>query len=166
MGTSDVRAARAEAAKAEPQVLVRAKKDKGGNGETPPDLYRLLEALQAMRAGDFSVRMASYETGIMGKIADAFNDIVAGNARMASQLDRVGNVLGREGKTRQRVKLGINAGSWGEMESSINTLIDDMLWPMSEVTRAISAVAQGDLLQTVRLDVDGRPLQGDFLRSA
>src|SRR5207245_713762 len=30
----------------------------------------------------------------------------------------------------------------------------------------ISAVAQGDLLQTVRLDVDGRPLKGEFLRSA
>jgi hypothetical protein len=27
-------------------------------------------------------------------------------------------------------------------------------------------VAQGDLLQTVRLDVDGRPLKGEFLRSA
>src|SRR5205085_8899171 len=26
--------------------------------------------------------------------------------------------------------------------------------------------AQGDLLQTVRLDVDGRPLKGEFLRSA
>ena len=27
-------------------------------------------------------------------------------------------------------------------------------------------MAQGDLLQTVRLDVDGRPLKGEFLRSA
>src|SRR5207244_4012352 len=57
-------------------------------------------------------------------------------------------------------------GAWGEMESSVNTLIDDLLWPTTEVTRAISAVAKGDLLQTVRLDVDGRPLQGEFLRAA
>jgi hypothetical protein len=47
-----------------------------------------------------------------------------------------------------------------------NTLIDDLLWPTSAVTHAISAVAQGDLLQTVRLDVDGRRLKGEFLRSA
>ena len=52
------------------------------------------------------------------------------------------------------------------MESSVNTLIDDLVWPTTEVTRAIAAVAQGDLLQTVRLDVDGRPLKGEFLRSA
>src|SRR5207302_1576972 len=53
-----------------------------------------------------------------------------------------------------------------EMEGSINTLIDDLLWPTTEVTRAIAAVAQGDLLQTMRLEVDGRPLKGEFLRSA
>ena len=52
------------------------------------------------------------------------------------------------------------------METSVNTLIDDLVWPTTEVTRVISAVAQGDLLQTVRLDVDGRPLKGEFLRSA
>src|SRR6201992_1016882 len=52
------------------------------------------------------------------------------------------------------------------METSVNSLIDDLLWPTAEVTRAIAAVAQGNLLQTVRLDVDGRPLKGEFLRSA
>jgi HAMP domain-containing protein/CheY-like chemotaxis protein/signal transduction histidine kinase len=52
------------------------------------------------------------------------------------------------------------------MESSVNTLIDDLLWPTAEVTRTIAAVAKGDLSRTMRLDVDGRPLQGEFLRSA
>src|SRR5471032_1845490 len=52
------------------------------------------------------------------------------------------------------------------MEASVNTLIDDLLWPTAEVTRAIAAVAKGDLLQTVNLDVDGRLLKGEFLRSA
>ncbi len=64
------------------------------------------------------------------------------------------------------MRLGSNKGAWGEMESSVNTLIDDLLWPTTEVTRAIAAVAKGDLLQTVNLDVDGRPLKGEFLRSA
>ena len=52
------------------------------------------------------------------------------------------------------------------MEASVNTLIDDLLWPTTAVTRAIAAVARGDLLQTVPLEVDGRPLKGEFLRSA
>ena len=136
------------------------------NGADTLDLTHLLYALQAMRVGDFSVRMAGNQLGIEGKIADTFNEIVAANERMAKQLEQIGQVVGREGKTRQRVRLGLAGGSWGDMESSVNTLIDDLLWPTREVTRVIGAVAQGDLLQTVRLDVDGRPLKGEFLQSA
>ena len=130
------------------------------------ELRDLLTILGAMRAGDFSVRLPSDWDGLWGKVADTFNDIVASNDRMAQQLDRVGQVVGREGKTKQRVRIGSAGGAWGGMETSINQLIDDLLWPTTEVTRTIRAVAQGDLLQTMRLDVDGRPLEGEFLRSA
>ncbi|HWX83266.1 MAG TPA: HAMP domain-containing protein, partial [Xanthobacteraceae bacterium] len=137
------------------------------NGDQAPDSRQdLLHALQAMRSGDFSVRMSGDQLGIDGKIADTFNEIIAANQRMAQQLERVGQVVGREGKTRQRVKFGLASGSWADMEGSVNTLIDDLLWPTREVTRAVAAVAQGDLLQTVQLDVDGRPLGGEFLQSA
>jgi HAMP domain-containing protein/CheY-like chemotaxis protein/signal transduction histidine kinase len=136
------------------------------NGLNEQGLNELLHALQAMRVGDFSVRMAGDRVGLIGKVADTFNDIVATNQRMAQQLERVGQVVGREGRTKQRVRLGLSDGAWGEMESSVNSLIDDLLWPTTEVTRAVAAVAQGDLLQTVQLDVDGRPLKGEFLRSA
>src|SRR5258708_5970525 len=130
------------------------------------DLRHMLQALQAMRVGNFSVRLPADRTGLAGKIADTFNEIVTTNERMAQQLEYVGQVVGREGKTRQRVKFGLSNGAWGEMEDSVNTLIDDLLWPTTAVTHAITAVARGDLLQTVRLDVDGRPLQGEFLRLA
>jgi methyl-accepting chemotaxis protein len=140
--------------------------DSSTNGTGGHQLHELLTALQAVRVGDFSVRMSGNRLGIEGKIADTFNEIVAANQRMAQQLERVGQRVGKEGKTKQRVRFGVSSGSWGEMESSINTLIDDLLWPTTEVTRAVAAVAQGDLLQTVHLDVDGRALQGEFLRSA
>ena len=135
---------------------------------SPPhtELSELLRVLQAVRDGDFSVRLPGDWTGLEGKIADTVNEIVQSNARMASELERVGKVVGKQGKTRQRVKFGRASGAWGEMETSVNTLIDDLLWPTTEVTRALAAVAKGDLLQTVRLDVDGRPLEGEFLRSA
>jgi HAMP domain-containing protein/CheY-like chemotaxis protein/signal transduction histidine kinase len=144
----------------------RASKDKPYKNGTSDSSQDLLHALQAMRSGDFSVRMTGNHLGIEGKIADTFNEIVAANQRMAQQLERVGQVVGREGKTRQRVKFGLASGSWADMEGSVNTLIDDLLWPTREVTRAVAAVAQGDLLQTVQLDVDGRPLDGEFLQSA
>ena len=126
----------------------------------------LLHALQAMRIGDFSVRLPGDQIGLVGKVADAFNEIAAANERMAQQLEFVGQMVGKEGKTRKRVNFGMSTGAWGEMEASVNTLIDDLLWPTTAMTHAITAVAQGDLLQTVSFDVYGRPLQGEFLRSA
>ena len=136
-----------------------------GNGSTPFE-YELLAALQAVCAGDFSVRMSSECIGMRAKIVDSFNEIAAANQRMAQQLARVGQDVGRDGRARRRVKLGTSGGAWGEMEDSVNTLIDDLLWPTTEVSRVVAAVAKGDLLQTVRLDVDGRPLRGEFLQAA
>ncbi|MBI3900484.1 MAG: HAMP domain-containing protein [Gammaproteobacteria bacterium] len=130
------------------------------------DARDLLHALQAVRDGDFSARLPSDWTGLRGKIADAFNEIVIANSRLADEFDRVGQSVGKQGKTRQRLRSERRIGAWGTMESSINTLIDDLLWPTTEVTRSIAAVAKGDLSQTMRLEVDGRPLEGEFLRSA
>ncbi len=130
------------------------------------DRSQFLHALQQVRSGDFSVRLPGDWSGMDGKIADTFNEIVAANQQIANELRRVGQVVGREGRTRQRAKFDQSKGSWGEMEASVNTLIDDLLRPTTEVTGAIAAVAQGHLTQTIRLDVDGRPLEGEFLRSA
>ncbi len=79
---------------------------------------------------------------------------------MSQQLHLVGQYVGREGKARHRLRLGAIQGAWGDMEVSVNSLIDDLLWPTTEVTCTIEAVARGNLLESMRLDVDGRPLQG------
>ena len=117
------------------------------------DLRRLLRALQAVRDGDFSVRLASDQTGLAGKVADTFNEIVTSNQRLARELERVGQIVGKDGKTRHRMSSDRRSGAWGAMETSVNTLIDDLLWPTTEVTRTISAVAKGDLQQTMSLEV-------------
>jgi HAMP domain-containing protein/CheY-like chemotaxis protein/signal transduction histidine kinase len=151
-----------------PSSAVSERSAEGGLTEKVDSSFlpELLNALQAMKSGDFSARMSGGGVGLEGKIADVFNEIIAANQQMANQLDRVGQSVGREGKTKQRLKLGLSGGAWGDMETSVNGLMDDLLWPTTEVTRAIAAVARGDLLQSVPLDVDGRPLKGEFLRSA
>src|SRR5580704_7690244 len=120
------------------------------------DLSVILASLQTMRDGDFSVRLPGNWTGLAGKIADTFNDIVTANQQMAKELKRVGQVVGKEGRTRERMRFHLPKAAWGEMEVSVNTLVDDLLRPTTEVTRAIAAVGKGNLTQTVQLDVDGR----------
>ena len=154
-----------------PPASMAKKNGKSNNGKAKKpdgslDLTVILTSLQSMRDGDFTVRLPGTWVGLAGKVADTFNEIVAANQHMAQELKRVGHVVGKEGKTRERTRFHESRGAWGEMEVSVNTLVEDLLRPTAEVTRAIAAVAQGDLTQTVRLDVDGRPLEGEFLRSA
>src|SRR5208282_1174131 len=105
-------------------------------------LSAILASLQTMQNGDFSVRLPGSWTGLEGKIADTFNSIVASNQQMAQELKRVGQVVGKEGRTRERTRFHEARGAWGDIEVSVNTLVEDLLRPTAEMTRAIAAVAQ------------------------
>ncbi|AFY30750.1 HAMP domain-containing protein [Calothrix sp. PCC 7507] len=130
------------------------------------DLRQLLTTLTAVKHGDFSVRMPIDQTGVAGKIADTLNAIIDQNQQMAVELQRIGNVVGKEGKITERATLGHVRGSWSDCVNSVNTLITDLVQPTSETTRVIRAVANGDLSQTIAPEIEGRPLQGEFLQTA
>ncbi|MBD2514035.1 HAMP domain-containing protein [Nostoc sp. FACHB-973] len=130
------------------------------------DLNQLLRTLTAVKHGDFSARMPLDHTGVAGKIADTLNDIIDQNQRMATELQRIGNVVGKEGKIADRASLGDVRGSWSDCVTSVNTLITDLVQPTAETTRVIRAVANGDLSQTIATEIEGRPLQGEFLQTA
>src|SRR5437588_4181158 len=125
----------------------------------------LLKTLVAFKQGDFSARLPGDWTGEAGKIADTLNDIIALSDKTARELDRVSRVVGKEGKITHRAEVPAAVGSWLRLVDSTNLLIDDMARPTSEMARVIGAVANGDLSERMALEVDARPLQGEFLRT-
>ena len=128
------------------------------------DTNLLLKTLTALKKGDFSVRLPSDWAGVNGKIADTLNDVIELNDRLAKEMERVSRVVGRDGKITQRATPPVAYGSWGSLVDSVNTLIDDLVQPTTEVSRVIGAVANGDLSQMMAPEVDGRRLHGEFLR--
>ena len=98
------------------------------------------------------MRMPADVTGLNGKIADAFNDIALVSERRARETSRVSYTVGKEGKLKQRMSVPGVAGGWADEVAAINTLIDDLVWPTTEVTRAVGAVAKGDLGQSMALE--------------
>ncbi|NML59957.1 response regulator [Massilia sp. RP-1-19] len=130
------------------------------------DAKLLLATLMALKKGDFSVRMPSDWTGVSGKIADTLNEIIETKEKMVKTVTEVSRVVGREGRLTQRAAVPNMVGSWATIISSVNTLIDDLVRPTTEMARVIGAVAKGDLSQTMVLEVDGHPLKGQYLRAA
>jgi len=116
-----------------------------GSWSEHPNTRALLNALAALKSGDFSVRLPLDWVGIAGKTADIFNEVVALNQRMARELVRLHKSVGREGRINQRASLGEVEGTWAESVESVNDLIAELAQPTSEMARVIGAVAQGDL---------------------
>jgi HAMP domain-containing protein/CheY-like chemotaxis protein len=130
------------------------------------DTKLLLATLMALKKGDFTARMPSDWTGVPGKIADVLNEIIETKEKMVSAVTDVSRVVGREGRLTQRASVPGVVGGWSTIISSVNTLIDDLVRPTTEMARVIGAVAKGDLSQTMALEVDGHPLKGQYLRAA
>jgi HAMP domain-containing protein len=130
------------------------------------DTTKLLAALMAFKRGDFSARLPEDWTGVAGKIADTFNDVIRTNQRMTQELERIVRVVGREGRITQRASLSDVSESWGDAIGCVNVLIEDLLRPTSEMARVIGAVAKGDLSETMATEIEGQPLKGEFLRTA
>jgi len=129
------------------------------------DEKQLLSVLTAIDEGDFSVRMPDKQTGTAGKIYAALNEIIDKNDALTSELGRISEVVGKEGKITQRAELPQASGGWISCINSVNTLIADLTQPTTEVARVIGAVAQGDLSQNFLLEIEDRPLKGEFLRT-
>jgi HAMP domain-containing protein/signal transduction histidine kinase/DNA-binding response OmpR family regulator len=125
-----------------------------------------LSALTDLKKGNASAQLPQDWTGVFGKVADAFNDVVAENVRMSHELARLSRVVGKEGKLKERAFVPNASGFWRDSAESINSLIADLVHPTSEVARVIGAVAQGDLSKSMALEAEGRALEGEFLRTA
>ncbi len=122
--------------------------------------------MQAFRSGEFSVRLPAEWEGTEGLIAEAFNQVISFEDRTSREVARLSVVVGKDGRLKQRMSMPGAIGQWATRVDNWNTLLDDLVRPTTEAARTIGAVAKGDLGQSMELEVDGRPLKGEFLRSA
>ncbi len=125
--------------------------------ELDPSL--LLKTLCEVRDGDFSARLPVEWTGVAGKVADTLNDVISANQTLGAELERVTRAVGKEGKLSQRVSLSGSDRAWAGTVSSVNTLIEDLVRPTTDMQRVIGAVADGDLSKKITADVHGEVLE-------
>ncbi|MFI9771751.1 HAMP domain-containing protein [Streptomyces sp. NPDC052415] len=152
------------------QSLMKERKPRGGTTTVDTaSLNRLLAALVSMRDGNFRKRLTVSGDGVMSEIAAVFNEVADRNLHLTGELARVRRMVGREGKLTERLETGSCEGSWAAAVDNSNALVDDLVRPVSEVGRVLSAVAEGDLsprmeLRTQAPDGTGHPLRGEFLK--
>jgi signal transduction histidine kinase/CheY-like chemotaxis protein/HAMP domain-containing protein len=137
---------------------------RGSDGDTAGGmddarLAVLLGVLAEVKTGNFAARAPLDWTGLAGKVADGLNDVVMANEAFSDELTRVDEVVGRQGRLSQRLVAGGDTRSWSRSVESVNTLIDALVRPTTEMQRVIGAVAGGDLSKKVTVDVSGEMLE-------
>jgi HAMP domain-containing protein len=137
-----------------------------GDGEYGPEealLRELAEAMDEVRRGRLQVRLPR-RSGLPGDVSDLFNDLVILLERRNHELLKISRVVGRDGRMLERLDSDVADGAWAEATHAINSLIDDLARPTAEIARVLAAVAEGDLSEHMALEIEGRPLRGEFLR--
>ncbi|WP_343240012.1 HAMP domain-containing protein [Streptomyces sp. SID12488] len=152
------------------QPLSNRRKPRNGTTEVDTaSLDRLLSALESMRDGNFRKRLTVSGDSVMSEISAVFNEVADRNLHLTGELSRVRRMVGREGKLTERLEAGASEGSWAVAIDASNALVDDLVRPVSEVGRVLSAVAEGDLSPRMELrapaaEGSGHPLRGEFLK--
>src|SRR5437868_11064244 len=102
-----------------------------------PESYMklILATVVAFRDGDFSARLPTDWDGVEGQIAEAFNQTIARKERILKEVTRLSATVGKEGRLKQRMSLPGGVGAWAAETDSINTLIDDLVRPTTEIAR-------------------------------
>ncbi len=133
-------------------------------GDVDGLLAELVDAISEVLHGRFDVHLTR-RSGLSGQVVDGFNELVSLQERRNRDLLRISRVVGREGRTLERLdEEEVSDGAWATGAAAINSLIDDLARPTAEIARVIAAVAEGDLSQHMVLEIEGRPLRGEFNR--
>ena len=80
-------------------------------------------------------------------------------AVLSTQVTRVAREVGTEGKLGGQAVVEDVAGTWKELTESVNAMASNLTAQVRDIASVSSAIARGDLSQTVTVDVQGEMLQ-------
>ncbi|NYJ00380.1 hypothetical protein HNR19_001078 [Nocardioides thalensis] len=128
-----------------------------------PAFRTVRDALTALRDGNFTKRVSVEAGSPLGELAALYNEVAERQLHLASELNRVRRLAGRDGRHEERLSPGIGLGGWSKAIDDANGLVDDLARPTAEVARVVAAVSSGDLTQRMEVRHHSAPLRGEPL---
>lgn len=123
--------------------------------ETEKFRESLKRTLIAFNKGDFSARMPSDWNSSFYEISTLLNTVISKNQSLTEELTRVSGLVGREGRLGERATVMNVEGQWATNLEAVNSLIEELARPTTEIARVIQSVAMGDLSQKITVEAQG-----------
>ena len=93
------------------------------------------------------------------KHANVVNKMVEQLATFGSEVTRVAQEVGVEGKLGAQARIRGVGGTWKELTDAVNLMASNLTGQVREIARVTTAVAQGDLTKSVNIEVRGEILE-------
>ncbi|MES2285978.1 MAG: response regulator [Bacteroidota bacterium] len=153
--------------KTNPKELKERTKKEFGNTQPQEndhlDASELLKILIEIKNGNFDVKMPPGKSRLSEKISETINEITTNNKKLIKEFSKAQNDIGKEGRLHQRIAFPDARGEWKSGLDSLNLLISELVYPIKEMDKVISALAKGNLSQ-LPLESNDHDFRGDFDR--
>ena len=119
----------------------------------------IADVTKAVAAGDLSKKITVEVKGEILELKNTINTMVDQLSSFAAEVTRVAREVGTEGKLGGQAHVRDVAGTWKDLTDNVNLMASNLTVQLRDVSKVATAIASGDLTQTITVDVRGEILQ-------
>jgi len=123
--------------------------------DTEKQLKALLEALEAVRNGDLSIRLEKKTEDVFGELAESYNGMLDILNPFANEVTRVAKEVGSEGILGGQAKVEDVSGIWKDLTDNVNIMAANLTNQVRNIADVTTGVAQGDLTRKITVEASG-----------
>src|SRR6202012_2470503 len=109
----------------------------------------------AVAQGDLSKKIDVEARGEILQLKQTFNTMVGQLSAFADEVTRVAREVGTEGRLGGQAEVEGVSGTWKRLTESVNGLASNLTTQVRAIAGVASAVAEGDLTQSIAVDARG-----------
>jgi HAMP domain-containing protein/DNA-binding response OmpR family regulator len=119
----------------------------------------IAKVVTAVATGDLKKKITLEAKGEIADLADTINNMIDTLATFADQVTWVAREVGVDGKLGGQANVPGAAGIWRELTDNVNELASNLTTQVRAIADVATAVAQGDLSQTITAEAMGEVAQ-------
>src|SRR5690606_14791078 len=118
----------------------------------------IVKVVTAVANGDLNQKFVAEAKGEIAALADTINGMTDTLRVFAEQVTTVAREVGIDGKLGGQAKVPGAAGTWKDLTDNVNLLAGNLTTQVRNIALVSTAIARGDLSQTVTDDAEGAAL--------
>src|SRR5205814_370551 len=119
----------------------------------------IADVTKAVAAGDLSKKITVEVRGEILELKNTVNTMVDQLRSFAAEVTRLAREVGTEGRLGAQANVRDVGGTWKDLTDSVNLMASNLTVQLRDVSKVSTAIASGDLTQTITVDVRGEILQ-------